>query len=143
MGKKKSIQTKGKSRAGISTKLHAAVSPDGVIIVGFLSGGEVNDTLAGYELSQNLAGCTVIADRGYDSNKLRKGLENQNCSVVIPGRKSRKIKIFYDTKLYKLRGFIERLFGKLKENRRLAMRFEKSDINFLSFIAMAMIKINL
>ena len=44
--------------------------------------------------------------------------------------------------MYKKRSYIERVFGKLKENRRLVVRYEKSDLNFLSFILLAFIKIN-
>ncbi|MDR1985488.1 MAG: hypothetical protein LBP88_00770 [Treponema sp.] len=33
------------------------------------------------------------------------------------------------------------MFGKLKENRRLAVRYEKSDITFLGFICIAFLKI--
>ncbi|MDR0475125.1 MAG: transposase [Treponema sp.] len=49
----------------------------------------------------------------------------------------------YDRQLYKKRGLIERIFGKVKENRRLTVRFEKSDVNFMGFIIFAFIKINL
>jgi transposase len=59
---------------------------------------------------------------------------------VIPGRKNRKEAIVYDKEIYKKRGLIERIFGKLKENRRLALRYEKSDINFLGFIFIAFLK---
>ncbi|MDR1167721.1 MAG: transposase, partial [Heliobacteriaceae bacterium] len=65
----------------------------------------------------------------------------QNNIPVIPGRANRKVEIQYDKELYKKRNFIERIFGKLKENRRLALRFDKSDIHFLSFIAIALIKL--
>jgi len=51
-------------------------------------------------------------------------------------------KIPYDKALYKLRKRIEIFFGKLKENRRLAMRYEKLGITFLAFITWAAIKIN-
>jgi transposase len=60
---------------------------------------------------------------------------------VIPGRKNQKVEIKYDKELYKLRGSIERFFGKLKENKRLALRYDKSDSAFLGFIAMGAIKI--
>ena len=43
---------------------------------------------------------------------------------------------FYDVKLYKKRNIIERFFGRLKENKRIAMRFDKMDHSFLSFIAL-------
>ncbi|MDR2194159.1 MAG: transposase, partial [Treponema sp.] len=59
----------------------------------------------------------------------------------IPGRKNRKKLIEYDKEKYKKRGYIERVFGKLKENRRLTVRYEKSDINFLGFILVAFLKI--
>jgi hypothetical protein len=42
--------------------------------------------------------------------------------------------------IYKLRGRIETFFGRLKENKRLGMRYEKSDAVFLTFIALAVIK---
>ena len=60
---------------------------------------------------------------------------------MIPGRRNRKEAIVYDREKYKKRGLIERIFGKIKENRRLTVRYEKSDINFLGVILVAFIKI--
>ena len=60
---------------------------------------------------------------------------------VIPGRKNRKVAIEYDEERYKRRGLIERIFGKLKENHRLVVRYEKSDANFLGFVLFAFLKI--
>jgi hypothetical protein len=48
-------------------------------------------------------------------------LEGNNNLPVIPGRRNRKEQIEYDKEKYKKRGLIERIFGKLKENRRLAV----------------------
>ena len=86
-------------------------------------------------------GCYVVEDMGYDSDAHRDFLRSQNNVPVIPGRKNRKVKIIYDKAIYKLRGSIKRYFGKLKENKRLCLRFEKEDRSFLSFIALAAIKI--
>ena len=69
-------------------------------------------------------------------------LSNNNIPV-IPGRKNRIDTIEYDKDKFKLRSKIENFFAKLKENRRLALRFEKSDLCFLGFIAMAAIKYHL
>ena len=88
-------------------------------------------------------GRKVLEDRGYDSDLHRRELSANNNTPVIPGRKSRKIPIAYDEKLYKFRSRIELFFGKIKENRRLALRYEKDDINFLAFIAIATIKLYL
>ena len=96
---------------------------------------------AGPELTENITGYPVIADRGYDSDGFRRYLEGNNNTPVIPGRKNRKELVEYDRQGYGKRGLIERIFGKIKENRRLAVRYEKSDINFLGFIIFAFIKI--
>ena len=136
-------QAKGVSRAGISTKVHSAVTGLGQLAEGFLTGGETADVSAGPELTENIIGYPVIADRGYDSDGFRRNLEGNNNTPVIPGRKNRKKGIVYDRQRYKKRGLIERIFGKIKENRRLAVRYEKSDINFPGFILFAFIKIHL
>jgi putative transposase len=117
------------------------VSIDGKLVEGMLTGGQVHDVTVAGELVEDIVGCAVIADRGYDSNELRRELEGNNNEAVIPGRKNRKEAITYDKEKYKKRGMIERIFGKIKENRRLTVRYEKSDINFLGFIFIAFIKI--
>jgi transposase len=133
-GQKGGQQTKGKSRAGISTKFHAVITSGGHLVEGFLTGGQINDVTVASELSRDIVGCAVIADRGYDSNEFRRELAGNNNEPVIPGRKNRKEVIVYDKEKYKKRGLIERLLGKVKENRRLVVRYEKSDITFLGFI---------
>jgi transposase len=92
-------------------------------------------------LSEDTVGCAAVADRGYGSGGFRRELEGNNSLPVIPGRRNRKEEIEYDKEKYKKRGLVERIFGKLKENRRLAVRYEKSDINFLGFIIIAFLKI--
>jgi transposase len=74
-----------------------------------------------------------VADKGYDSDKFRADIAANNNTAVIPGRNSRKIPIVYDKKIYKLR-------KKIEENKRMSMRFEKSDTAFISFLALATIK---
>ena len=123
--------------------MHLVITADEHIIDGFLSPGNRHDVAVSEELTAEIYGCYVIEDRAYDSNKNRKILEAQNNVAVIPNRKNRKRKISYDEKLYKLRGSVERVFGKIKENRRLSVRYEKSDLHFLSMIAMAFIKMKL
>ena len=125
----------------MTTKFHAAITAEGHVFEGFLTAGNVSDITVADELTQDVFGCFVAEDRGYDSDEHRNKLRSNNNIPVIPGRKNRKVKIQYDKGIYKLRGRIEMFFGKLKENRRLAARYEKSDSMFLSMIAMAIIKI--
>jgi len=125
----------------MTTKLHLAITPDGHVVEGLLTGGNTADISVADALFSDVFGCSILEDRGYDSDAHRSFLRSQNNEPVIPGRKNRKIKIEYDKELYKLRSKIEILFGNLKENKRLALRYDKSDSAFLGFIAMAAIKI--
>jgi transposase len=104
-----------------------------------LTGGNVLDIKVADDLMADVVGCYVVEDAGYDSDPHRRMLESNNIPV-IPGRKNRKVQIIYDKNAYKLRRRIEIFFGKIKENRRLAVRHEKLDATFLGFVALAIIK---
>ena len=125
----------------MTTKVHLVITADGHLIEGLLTGGNVHDVTVANELTKDVIGCSVLEDMGYDSDEHREYLRSNNNTPVIPGRKNRKIPITYDKLLYKLRRRIEIFFGKLKENKRLAMRYDKSNQSFLSFIALASVKI--
>jgi transposase len=118
-----------------------ALSAQGHLIEALLTGGNIADISVADDLMSDVFGCYVVEDMGYDSDAHRDFLRSQNNVPVIPGRRNRKIKIVYDKAIYKLRGAIERYFGKLKENKRINVRFDKEDQTFLSFIALAAIKI--
>lgn len=81
----------------------------------------------------------LIADRGYDANWLRQALRNQGTTPVIPGRKNRKRKVRYDKKRYQDRWWIEASFGRLKDFRRVATRYDKLAANYASAVALAAI----
>ena len=123
--------------------MHLAITPEFHVIEGYLSGGNQADISNADELTSTVSGCYIIEDKGYDSNKHRVYLTSNNNIPVIPGRRNRTAPIEYDKDKFKLRSKIENLFALLKENRRLALRFEKSDLAFLGFIALAVIKYNL
>ena len=118
-----------------------ALTDDGHLVEGFLTAGNVSDITVAGELTKNVFDCNVLEDMGYDSDEHRDNLKSNNNTPVIPGRKNRKVPIVYNKGLYKLRRKIEIFFGKLKENKRLAMRYDKSDQSFFSFIALASVKI--
>jgi len=123
--------------------LHLAITPDFTVIEGFLTGGNRADISVANELTAEISGCYIIEDKGYDSNNHRTYLASNSNIPVIPGRKNRIEPIEYDKGKFSLRRKIENFFAMLKENRRLALRFEKSDLAFLAFIAIAPIKFNL
>ena len=67
-------------------------------------------------------GATVIADRGYDADHLRDWLAGRKAAACIPPRRHRREQRPYDAELYKTRNIIERMFGRLKDWRALALR---------------------
>ena len=79
----------------------------------------------------------LIADKAYDTNKLRQLLANQSIEAVIPSIARRKPLIPYDPVAYRQRNLIERMFGPLKDFRRIATRYDKLARNFLASIALA------
>ena len=79
----------------------------------------------------------VIADRGYDANRIRAALREQGTIPVIPGRRNRKRPIQYDERRYKDRWQVEAMFSRLKDFRRIATRYEKLARNFISAVSLA------
>jgi transposase len=79
----------------------------------------------------------LLADKAYDTNKLRHLLAEQDVQVVIPSIARRKPLIPYDLVLYRQRNLIERMFARLKDFRRIATRYDKLARNFLAGVALA------
>jgi transposase len=74
----------------------------------------------------------LIADRGYDANHLRDLLAECGAEAVIPSTTSRRAPIPYDKEAYRARNLVERMWGRLKDWRRIATRYDKLGRNFLS-----------
>ena len=81
----------------------------------------------------------LIADRGYDANHLRCTLRSMGTVPISPGRRSRKCPIRHDERRYRDRWRIEAAFCRLKDFRRVATRYDKLALNFLSAVALAAI----
>lgn len=79
----------------------------------------------------------VIADKAYDTNKLRSLLGAKNIKAVIPSIARRKPLIPHDRELYRQRNLIERMFARLKDFRRIATRYDKLARNFLAAVTLA------
>ncbi len=128
----------GRTRGGLNSKLHAVCDGDGKPVVLLLTAGQVSDYCGADTVLEALPEADVlIADKGYDSNRLRKALAKQGIKSCIPGRANRKEPIVCDTELYKSRNLIERLFGRLKDWRRIATRYDRCAHTFFSAICMA------
>jgi transposase len=79
----------------------------------------------------------VIADRGYDANRLRATRRDQGTIPVIPGRRNRKRPIQYDKRRHRDRWLVEAMFCRLKDFRRVATRYDKLARNHQSAVALA------
>jgi len=91
-----------------------------------LTEGQVSDFAGADLLLDDLPEAeTLIGDKGYDSDKLREALRERGIKPCIPGRSNRREAIEYDKELYKQRNLIERLFGRLKDWRRVATRYDR------------------
>ena len=103
-----------------------------------LSPGNVNDIAMAPALLEGTGAITrLIADKGYDANSLRRLLADQEAEAVIPSTASRKRPIPYDLVAYRQRNLIERMFGRLKDFRRIATRYDKLARNFLAGVMLA------
>ncbi len=83
----------------------------------------------------------IIADKGYDSYQVRQLIRSAEKEPVIPRRKGAVCPGVQDKKRYATRSSIERFFSHLKENKRMALRFDKLDITFFAFFALACMKL--
>ena len=83
----------------------------------------------------------VIADKGYGSDAIRESIVESGRIAVIPYRKNRKKKKNISGLRYQTRNIVERIFGRIKEFRRIATRYDKLDSTFLSFIMLGFIMI--
>ena len=129
-------QALGRSRGGFGTKIHAVISEQGEMQAMTLTGAQRSDIeqalplLAGLDLE----GRTVIADKGYDSDRFVEALASQNCSVVIPSRQGRLKPRVLDRTRYGQRNLVERFFGRLKQFRRVATRYDKTMASFAASV---------
>ena len=83
----------------------------------------------------------LLADRGYDANRIREQLRDNEIEPVIPPKSNRKTVIACDYRAYKDRNRIERMFNRIKQNRRIATRYDKTRKSFEAFLILAAVKI--
>ena len=122
----------------MNSKLHAVCDGDGRPLVMLLSEGQMSDYKGAALMIDALPPAKhLLADRGYDADWFREALKDKGIKVCIPGRKSRKKAVKYDKRRYKRRNRIEIMFGRLKDWRRVATRYDRCPKVFLSAIALA------
>ena len=124
----------------MNTKLHAICDSHGRPINFFVTAGQVSDYIGARALLSSLPNVDwLLGDRGYDADWYRETLKDRGIRACIPGRKQRKTPVKNDKRRYKRRNRIEIMFGRLKDWRRVATRYDRCPKVFFSPIALAAI----
>ncbi len=131
-------QAIGISRGGRTTKIHALTDAAGRPLRFLLTVGQAADCRAAGTLLQAIpADALVMADRAYDTDAIRRQIQEQGGVPNIPSKRNRRWKACFSRVLYRGRNAIERMFCRLKDYRRIATRYDKLATNFLGAIHLA------
>lgn len=132
----------GRSRGGLTTKIHALVDSSGLPIVLKLTEGQAHDGRSAEGMLGTVRrGDTLLADRAYDSNALREDLAERGARGQIKPMPGRVIELSFNRRIYKKRNAVERFFNKLKHFRAVATRYDKRDDNYLASVKLASLRI--
>ena len=101
-------QSMGRSRGGLTSKIHAVVDTNGLPVRLALTAGEAHDNrLAGKLLSRLTSGSMLLADRGYDADWIRALAAKRRAWANIPPRSDRNEPICFSPYLYRARSLVE------------------------------------
>ncbi len=112
----------------------ALVDALGNLVRFILLPGQRHDSVGVEPLIAGLDFGALLGDKAFDSNALRDELTKRGAIAVIPSKDGRVVPIPHDEDMYKWRHLIENFFCKLKAFRRIATRYEKTDVCFGAFI---------
>ena len=132
----------GRSRGGLTTKIHALADGQGRPLCFLLTPGQAADCRQAQSLLEGLSFERLIGDRAYDADKLRDWLEEHGAEAVIPSKRNRKLPIPHDPQAYKTRHRIENLFSQVKDLTRITLRKDKTSRSYAAFVSLAFALIN-
>ena len=132
----------GRSRGGLTTKIHALVDADGRPVRLELTPGQAGDAPVAATLLEDLApGAILLADRAYDTDAIRKLAADRDAWANIPPRSIRKGSFAFSTWVYRQRNLVERFFNRIKQYRGLATRYDRKPENYLAALKLAAVRI--
>ncbi len=129
-----STQAIGRSRGGLTTKIVALVDGLGHLVGFILLPGQCHDSVGVARLLTDRDFAALLADQAFDSNVLGAELADRGAVAVIPPKANRATSIAYDAERYKWRHLVENFLYKLKDFRRIATRYDKTDESFKAMI---------
>ena len=130
-------QAIGRSRGGRTTKIHALTYRFCRPLAFLLTGGQVADCSAADALLDLLPATVLVhGDKGYDSDAVRRKIEAAGAAPNIQPKTNRRWKCCFSPALYRDRNAIERMFGRIKDFRRVATRYDRLAQNFLAAVCL-------
>ena len=142
----------GKSRGGYSTKIHLACDTHGLPLGITITAGQVNEPTEFVKLMHSIPlslhhkrkrPAAIAGDKAYVAGYIFEWIDKMQIENVIPNRRNENKNPHFDRKKYRLRNVIERLIGRLKQFRRIATRYEKTNHSYLAMLQLACLKITL
>ena len=137
----------GRSRGGYATKLHVLTDAQGIPLGVTATAGQKHEAPEFEHLMESCLINTfrkakrpaaVTGDKGYSSNAIRDYLSRREIAGTVPTKSNEIRRDDFDADLYRQRNIIERLIGWLKENRRIATRYDKTIDSYLAMVHIAM-----
>lgn len=132
----------GRSRGGLTTKIHAVVDAEGRPIKLALSPGQDHDCTKALPLLDDLGnGSTLLADRAYDTDAIRAFVDDRGAWANIPPKSNRKDSFAFSQWVYRQRNLVERFFNKIKHFRGIATRYDRKAENFLAAVKLVAVRL--
>ena len=101
-------QAIGRSRGGLTTRIHALVDGLGMLARFRPTGGQAGDSPEALPLLDELKPASLAVDKVYDSNAILQHLQSAGVQAVIPSRANRLEQRPLDEHLYASRNLVER-----------------------------------
>ena len=99
-----------------------------------ITSGTIADSSQVPQLIQGIEAQSLVADRGYDTNKVLEAVEEAGMKAVIPPKKNRREQRDYDRAIYKFRHIVENTFLELKRWRGIATRYAKQTSSYIASV---------
>lgn len=115
----------------------------GQILRFILSAGQRADCLFGPAVAQGFHPRAIVADRAYDTEAMARCARSSAALLVVPSKRNRRHPRCLHKMVYRRRNIVERVIGRLKDHRRIATRYDKTDRSYNAFIAIAATLFNL
>ena len=130
----------GKTKGGRNSKINAVVDKNGKLLRMKIVPGNENDIVSAAEvLGNDLNGSIVLGDKAFQSADLAWHIMDAGGVPNIPSRDGTKDPLPYHKELGKLRRVVENFFCRIKRCRRVATRYEKLAVTFVSFVTLSAI----